>query len=157
MPASNDHVHAPAQKNPAQQNPAEQNPAQQNPAQATHAVVLVAHGSRHPDAARDHAALCVELTDRTGTPVHPAFLELNEPSIIDACAAAAADCPPDEIVWVVPYFVHIGNHTTRDIPAAVDAAREVAPGTTFALAPHIGSTPEMRAATASVLDRLAID
>lgn len=125
-------------------------------AHPTHAVVLVAHGSRHPDAARDHATLCVELAQQTGMQVLPAFLELNEPSIVDACVAAAGDCPPDEVVWVVPYFVHIGNHTTRDIPAAVDKARADAPSTMFALAPHIGSALEMRAATASVLDRLSL-
>lgn len=128
------------------------------PEPRTHAVVLVAHGSRHPDAARDHAALCVELGERLGgIAVLPAFLEINEPSIVDACLRAAQDCPTGEAVWVVPYFVHIGNHTTRDIPAAVAQARDRAPDTTFALAAHIGSTPEMRAAVADVLNRLAPD
>lgn len=128
------------------------------PTSGTHAVVLVAHGSRHPDAARDHAALCVELRERLdGIAVLPAFLEINEPSIVDACLLAAQNCPTDEVVWVVPYFVHIGNHTTRDIPAAVAQARKLALHTTFALAAHIGSTPEMHAAVADVLNRLAPD
>jgi sirohydrochlorin ferrochelatase len=105
-------------------------------------TLLVAHGSRNPRTAADHAALCNAVADAVAGPsapatVLPAFLEISEPSIGDAIDAAVAGGATS--VTVLPLFVHVGNHVERDIPAIVDEARRRHPGTTVALRPHIGA------------------
>ena len=77
-----------------------------------------------PDTAAAHRAVCVALQSRVprGVVVAPAFLELTEPDIPTAINDAVA-LGVDRVV-VVPYFLHPGNHTRRDIPAAVAAAQE---------------------------------
>lgn len=102
-------------------------------------VVLIAHGSRNELTARDHAELCRQVAARSGTPVHPAFLELSEPSIPDAVDAAVGDGAGR--VRLVPFFLHVGNHVQRDLPAIAEAARERHPGVVIDLEPHVGADP----------------
>ena len=105
------------------------------------AVVLIAHGSRNPAAAADHAALCGRVGAAAGRPVHPAYLELSEPSIPDAIDAAVAEgCGT---VRLVPFFLHVGNHVQRDLPAIVADARGRHPGVEIVLDEHIGADPRL--------------
>ncbi len=105
-------------------------------------TLLVAHGSRNPRTAADHAALCNAVAAATSGPhgaatVLPAFLEISEPSIGDAIDAAVAGGATT--VTVLPLFVHVGNHVERDIPEIVAAARARHPGVDVVLRPHIGA------------------
>lgn len=86
-------------------------------------VVLVAHGSRVSDASAAHRAVCAALQRKVarGVVVAPAFLELSDPDIPTAIDDAVAR-GVDRVV-VLPYFLHPGNHTRRDIPATVEAAQ----------------------------------
>lgn len=108
------------------------------------AWIVVAHGSRAPGTVDDHQRVCDELASRAGKAVDAvtgAFLEINEPSIpdaIDAVVAAGASR-----VVVLPYFLHAGTHTRRDIPALLDDARQRHPGTHFALASHLAPDPRL--------------
>lgn len=111
-------------------------------------VVLIAHGSRVPEAAEAHQVVCQRLQQRLGdgTPVEPAFLELTEPDIPTAIDRAVKEGA--ERIVVVPYFLHPGNHTLRDIPAAIAAARDRHADTTIDQAPVFGSDPALVSALA---------
>ena len=118
------------------------------------AVVLVAHGSRLPAAADAHRSVCTALQARVGDDVvvSAAYLEITDPDIpaaIDAAVAGGADR-----VLVLPYFLHPGNHTRRDIPAAVEAARRRNPGATIDLADFFGADPALVSALAAQVGEL---
>jgi sirohydrochlorin ferrochelatase len=104
------------------------------------ALLLIAHGSRQPDANADLTRLAKEL-QATGryTAVVAAFLELAEPDI-DAggtkCVAAGAGR-----VVLVPYFLSAGIHVRRDLAAARDRLAERFPGVEFRLAEPLGPHP----------------
>ena len=101
--------------------------------------LVVAHGSRASGTVEDHVAVCRTLRDRAGfevADVRPAFLELNDPSIPTAIDAAIADGAARLVL--LPYFLHAGNHTQRDIPAFIDEASERHPDVEIVLAEHLG-------------------
>jgi len=124
-------------------------------------VLLVAHGSRNPDAAVAHEQLCAavqaEVDDggeggdvggRTDPPrVRPAYLEIAAPSIPDAIDAAVADGATS--VRLLPHFLGPGNHVQRDLPAIVAEARTRHPGVTIELAEHLGADPGLVALLAT--------
>jgi len=108
-------------------------------------TVLVAHGSRNPDAATAHEALCgavaraAALASGRETVVVPAYLEIAEPSIpdtIDRLIDGGATR-----VRLLPHFLGPGNHVQRDLPAIVAEAGERHPGVAIELAEHLGADP----------------
>lgn len=107
-------------------------------------VLLVAHGSRNPNAAVEHLRLCEQVQRRAALThpevlVRPAYLEMDEPSIPDAIAAAVDQGA--SVVRLLPHFLQSGNHVRVDLPAIAQAARESHPGTTIELVGHLGSDP----------------
>jgi sirohydrochlorin ferrochelatase len=102
------------------------------------AWLVIAHGSRNPALVEAHGTICAAIADRVGgeARVAPAYLELTEPSIPDAIDAAAADGATD--IVLVPYFLHVGNHTLRDLPEILEAARQRHSGVEIVLAEHLG-------------------
>ena len=73
--------------------------------------------------------------------VEPAFLEIVEPTIADGYAAlVAAGCAR---VVVHPYFLYPGNHSTHDIPAALDAAAAVHGALPWALTEPLNLDPRI--------------
>ena len=102
-------------------------------------VIVVAHGSRAEQANDAHRHVVSELAGRVAGTVHPAFLELAEPSIPDAIdAAIAAGAAP---VLVLPYFLYPGRHLTRDLPAIVADATQRHPGHEISLLDLFGARP----------------
>lgn len=104
-------------------------------------MVLIAHGSRNPDAAAGHASLVARVRRRSAISVVPAFLELNEPSIpraIDDAVAAGATT-----VRLLPYFLHVGNHVASDLPELAAEARRRHAGVEVVLEEHIGADPAL--------------
>lgn len=78
------------------------------------ALLLIAHGSREPDANADLCALADELR-RPGefAIVEASYLEIAEPTIETAgrrCVEQGAEC-----VIMVPYFLSAGVHVKRDL------------------------------------------
>lgn len=112
-------------------------------------VVLVAHGSRAAAANEAHVAAAAALAERTGRPVHPAFLELAEPTIPDAIVAAAAGGTPR--VEVLPHLLYPGRHVREDIPALVAQAADGLPGTEVVLLAASGEAAAMVDLLASLL------
>lgn len=117
-------------------------------------TLLVAHGSRRPDAAAVHEDLCAAVTAALaagGGPhaeVRPAHLAMSEPSLPAAIDAAAADGA--EVIRVVPYFLLPGNHVLVDIPAHVEQARAKHPGLSIKITQHLGADPRLVAVLAEL-------
>ena len=112
------------------------------------AVLLIAHGSRHPAANDDLHRLAARLAERGEYPiVEPSFLELAEPDIQaggDRCVARGATR-----VLMVPYFLSAGVHLLRDLAAARETLGLRHPGVTFRLGQALGPDP--------LLDRLVAE
>lgn len=80
-----------------------------------------------------------------------AFLELAPPdldTVIDVCIERGADR-----IVVVPYFLHPGNHTTRDIPALVETARRRHDGCDIVITPLFGADPGVVELLTAQIDR----
>ncbi len=107
-------------------------------ADETVAIALVAHGSRAPAANQAHVELAERLAGTLGMAVVPGFLELAEPTIPDAVAAAADRA---DRVLVLPFFLAPGRHVAADVPAQVDEARARCPGVTVELLDAFGADP----------------
>jgi sirohydrochlorin ferrochelatase len=105
----------------------------------TTALLLIAHGSRQPDANADLLHLCDRLRQRGHPVVEAAFLELAEPTIAEAggrCVARKA-----ERVVMVPYFLSAGVHVRRDLAEEQRRLAERFPGVEFHLAEPLGRHP----------------
>ena len=114
----------------------------------TTAVLLIAHGSRHPAANEDLFRLAGRLAEAGAYPiVEPAFLELAEPGIMaggDLCVERGAGR-----VLMVPYFLSAGVHMIRDLASAAEDLNRRHPGVEFRLGSPLGPHP--------LLDRLVAE
>lgn len=104
------------------------------------ALLILAHGSRIPeanDAVREIAAL---VGERGGYPIiETAFREMHTPDIgegIDRCVERGA-----RRILIVPYFLFMGAHVRHDLPEEVAEAARRHPGLEIAFAPHLGVHP----------------
>jgi len=103
------------------------------------ALLLIAHGSRHPEANDDLHHVAAALRQRGHAVVEAAFLELADPNIDTAgerCVAQGA-----QIVVLVPYFLAAGVHVRRDLTAARDQLSQRFPAVRFLLAEPLGRHP----------------
>ncbi len=100
--------------------------------------LVIAHGSRNPALIAAHTEICHRVASRVGdrATIRPAYLEISEPSIPEAIDAAVTNGTTS--VVLVPYFLHVGNHTLRDLPEILDEARDRHPHVEIILAEHLG-------------------
>lgn len=118
------------------------------------AIVLFAHGSRDPAwAAPFHALKALVESRKPGTRVELAFLERMRPTLDEAIDAAAEG--RIERVLVVPLFLAPGGHTTRDLPALLEAARARHPALAIRATSSIGEEAGVLAALADWIARAA--
>jgi sirohydrochlorin ferrochelatase len=103
------------------------------------ALLLIAHGSRNPEANADLDHLAEGLRQRGHPLVQTAFLELAEPDI-DSGAARCVEQGAERVV-LVPYFLSPGVHVRRDLTAARDRLAERFPGVELRLAEPLGRHP----------------
>jgi len=102
------------------------------------AVLLMAHGSRIPDAndaVRDIAAMVKEMT--TIDIVEVSFREQHLPNIqqgIDACVEAGA-----ARIILMPYFLYMGAHVREDLPGEMAEAKQRYPRVEFVMGGHLGA------------------
>jgi sirohydrochlorin ferrochelatase len=106
------------------------------------ALLLIAHGSRRPEANADldHLAGVMRARDEFAV-VQPSYLELCEPGIVaggELCVAAGAGR-----VVLLPYFLSAGTHVTEDLTAARDELAKRHPAVEFVLAEPLGQHPLM--------------
>ncbi len=103
------------------------------------ALLLIAHGSRQPEANADLRHVAGELRRRGHALVVASFLELAEPGIAEGgrqCVTAGADR-----VVLLPYFLSAGVHVRRDLTAAREELARQFPGVEFLLAEALGRHP----------------
>lgn len=103
------------------------------------ALLLIAHGSRQPEANADLHHVVEGLVRRGHAVVEASFLELAEPNIEQGgarCVARGAGR-----VVLLPYFLSAGVHVRRDLTAARELLAARFPGVEFLLAEPLGRHP----------------
>ena len=103
------------------------------------ALLLIAHGSREPEANADLDHVAEGLRGRGHEIVESSFLELAEPDIEEGgrrCVARGAGR-----VVLVPYFLSAGVHVRRDLTQARQVLARRFPGVEFRLAEPLGRHP----------------
>ena len=104
------------------------------------ALLLIAHGSREPDANADLYHTVAEMRRRGPYAiVEPAFLELAEPNGDEAgrrCVEQGA-----ERVVILPYFLSAGVHVRRDLTDIRARLAAQFPQVVFTLAEPLGRHP----------------
>jgi sirohydrochlorin ferrochelatase len=104
------------------------------------ALLLIAHGSRQPEANDDLRHVAAELRQRGGFEVVEAsFLELAKPNVVDGgvrCVDHGA-----ARVLLLPYFLSAGTHVRRDLTALRDELAGRFPAVEFRLAEPLGRHP----------------
>ena len=103
----------------------------------TTALLLMAHGSRIPeanDAAREIAAKVKKMTQFEIVEV--SFREQHLPNIqqgVDTCVAQGA-----QRILLVPYFLYLGAHVLEDLPEELAEAKQRHPAIEMVLGKHLG-------------------
>ena len=105
----------------------------------TTALLLIAHGSRNPEANADLHHVAAGLRQRGYAIVEPSYLELAEPDI-DNGGARCVERGADRVI-LVPYFLSAGVHVRRDLTAARERLAERFPAVEFRLAEALGRHP----------------
>jgi sirohydrochlorin ferrochelatase len=108
-------------------------------------LLVIGHGSRRDEANAAVRELARSLaTDGGWDAVEPAYLEVVEPGIEAGYATLVRRGCTDIVVH--PFFLFAGNHTVKDIPAALAAAGERFPGARWTLTAPLGLHPGVLAA-----------
>lgn len=101
------------------------------------AILLMAHGSRIPEANDAVGEIAAMVKEMTGYDiVEVSFREQHLPNIqqgIDACVAQGA-----RRVLLMPYFLFVGAHVQEDLPEEMAQARERHSSVEFAMGGHLG-------------------
>lgn len=103
------------------------------------ALLLIAHGSRHPEANADLYHVARGLEEQGYTIVVASFLELAEPAI-DEGGRICVERGAGRVV-LVPYFLSAGVHVRRDLAEARDRLGQRFPDVDFRLAEPLGQHP----------------
>ncbi|MBI5487670.1 MAG: hypothetical protein HY905_10085 [Deltaproteobacteria bacterium] len=103
-------------------------------------LVLVFHGNREPEAAREAAAIADALGSRLAPMrVGYGFLQYAAPAVSEAVAALVGAGATR--IDFLPLLVLTGNHAARGYPAVVEAARRAHPSVTFRALPYLAAHP----------------
>jgi sirohydrochlorin ferrochelatase len=104
------------------------------------AIVLIAHGSRREAANEDLFELVGRIkSGAQGLIVEPAFLEFAEPGIDDSARSCVEQGAHQ--VLLVPYFLSMGIHLTRDLADACSRLAIAYPTVHFRLGSSLGPHP----------------
>ncbi len=111
----------------------------ENPMRRT-ALLLIAHGSRRPEANADLEHVAAAMRERGRYPiVQVSFLELAEPGIAGGGAMCVEAGATDVIL--LPYFLSPGKHVVEDLTEARDGLSARFPAVRFVLAEPLGRHP----------------
>jgi sirohydrochlorin ferrochelatase len=104
------------------------------------ALLLIAHGSRRPEANADLEHVAAGMRQRGRYPiVRVSFLELAEPGV-EAGGVACVEAGATDVI-LLPYFLSPGKHVTEDLAAIRDRLADRFPGVRFVLAEPLGRHP----------------
>lgn len=104
-------------------------------------ILLVAHGSRRPQANWEVHQLAERLQEKLGRKVAACFLELGEPRIPEGIDRALQQNPGE--ILVLPYFLTQGRHMDEDIPRILQEKARAYPETPIRMLDYVGKHPEM--------------
>jgi sirohydrochlorin ferrochelatase len=114
---------------------------------STVAVLLIAHGSRRPEANADLEFVAADMRRRGRFGfVQCSYLELAEPDI-HTCGTKCVEAGATSVV-MLPYFLSPGRHVTEDLTAARDQLAAAFPHVTFTLAAPLAGHPKLLDAVA---------
>ena len=103
-------------------------------------LLLMAHGTPHETANASIYEVAENVRSKSNySRVCVSFMELNTPSIADAVDALVAERM--STVVAVPYFLHLGEHVAKDLPAVIEQARGRYPGVSFHLSDYLSYDP----------------
>lgn len=106
------------------------------------ALLLIAHGSRNPDANADLFFVVDAMRQRGNFfLVESAFLEMVSPTIIEGglcCVEQGA-----EEVILLPYFLSAGVHARQDLQDYRDKLEQRCPGVSFVVGKPLGRHPAL--------------
>lgn len=109
----------------------------ENNALESTAVLLIAHGSRRPEANADLARLAERVRARGEYPiVEIGYLELAEPTIPQGIARCVNQSAGK--VLMMPYFLSAGSHVVDDLERFRKEAAAQHPEVMFRLCPPLG-------------------
>jgi sirohydrochlorin cobaltochelatase len=109
---------------------------------ASHALLLVGHGSRDPDGQREFLEFAEKVQRAAGNrSVVPCFLELAQPTIAQGLARCMELGYRD--VAAVPVLLFAARHNKHDVPAEFDHVREHHPELRISYGRHFGITTEI--------------
>jgi sirohydrochlorin ferrochelatase len=104
------------------------------------AALLIAHGSRKPEANADLVALAEAVRERGKLEiVEIAYLELASPSIPEGAQACVSRQATR--VLMMPYFLSAGSHVVEDLGRFRDQFQTEYPNVEFAVCPPLGLHP----------------
>lgn len=110
---------------------------QMNSRYTKQAVILLGHGSRVPDAARNMHKMAERLKMKYKYPVveicFMSRLGPHFPEILEKCIGQGV-----EKVLVIPYFLHMGLHLLLDIPRMMQQEAKKYPGIEMVLGKGLG-------------------
>ncbi len=117
-------------------------------------VIVIAHGARDARWLEPFLRLRTELAEKLSPrQVALSFMEFSRPSFAEATADLARAGKTQ--ILVVPIFLSGGGHVAHDIPALVATERARYPEMSFQVAGALGEEPEVMAAMAAAVIRLA--
>ena len=103
-------------------------------------ILVVSHGSPRQTANEVLAKLVGQVAVRLdGAMILPAFFSLASPTIEDQVAHLAGQGV--RRIVLKPYFLHNGQHVSRDIPARVEECRKRFPGVEITVLPTLYNEP----------------
>ncbi len=102
-------------------------------------LLLIGHGSRHPDGVSQFKTFATIAGVHLGQPVVPAFLELADPPII-AGIEQVIEAGSQHIV-ALPLFLGPAGHQKNDVPTTINWARERWPDVRFDYGTPLGVHP----------------
>ncbi len=109
---------------------------------ASHALLLVGHGSRDPDGQQEFLEFSARVQQAAGDrPVVPCFLELATPTIPQGIARCQEFGYQD--IAAVPVLLFAARHNKHDVPAEFDHVRERHSGLRIRYGRHFGITTEI--------------
>lgn len=113
------------------------------------ALIVFAHGSSVESANESVRALARRVRETAGYFLtEPAFLELGSPDLPQAVGQAVSSGATR--IVVVPYFLTLGMHLTRDLPRIIDRLRHIYEGVPIEVTEPLDGHPAL---AAIVLDR----
>ncbi|MAX32603.1 sirohydrochlorin cobaltochelatase [Onishia taeanensis] len=119
----------------------------------SHALILLAHGSRDPRWKAPFESLAETLAARLSTPLRMAYMELCEPSL-EATVAELRDSGIER-ADILPLFFAAGRHLREDVPGQITALGAAHPDIALTLLPPVGEHPAFVDALAGIIDERA--